>query len=52
MDDSQIIYNSNTFPETICLTILTEWIWRGKKSASRQIESINDDYIPLIRKSV
>lgn len=31
MDDSQIIHNSNTFPETICLTILTEWIWRGKK---------------------
>lgn len=32
MDDSQIIHNSNTFPETICWTILTEWIWRGKKN--------------------
>lgn len=31
VDDSQIIHNSNTFPETICLTILTEWIWREKK---------------------
>lgn len=32
VDDSQIIHNSNTFPETICLTILTEWIWREKKN--------------------